>query len=152
MIDEAAGYQYERHQNELQVILKELVSDEILEYQKRFPLSLYKEFFRLWGIDFIEKNIRKKPPFIGHLTNKYIYLNLPKGHFVLKELKEKTRKNNKPIYRLHQALTEDKGVEVLKKVIHTIEALASVSENKKEFEKLVKKKFNKDKQTKLPFI
>ena len=145
LIDEATGYQYEREKIELQLILKTLVSDEILEYQKQFPTFFYKEIFRLWNIDFTSQSIKRKPQFIGHLTNKYIYSNLPKGKFILDTLKEKTPKTSSGNYkyRLHQSLTKDEGRETLKKVLYSIETLASVSRNKREFDELVQKKYNK---------
>ncbi|MEC7755809.1 MAG: P63C domain-containing protein [Bacteroidota bacterium] len=150
LIDEATGYQYDREQKELQTILKALVSDEILEYQQQFQLSFYREIFRLWGIPFTPKNIQRKPQFIGHLTNKYVYQNLPKGVFVLEELKSKTPKTKKGNYkyRLHQSLTEDKGREALKKVLYSIETLASISKNKREFDKLVQQRYG---QQSIPF-
>ena len=128
LIDEATGYQYEREQKELQVIFKAFISDELLEWQRQFHLSFYKEIFRLWGIPFTDKNIRNKPSFIGHLTNTLIYKNLPKGTFVLQKLKEKTPKTELGNwkYKLHQSLTKTQGQEALKKVIYSIEALASV--------------------------
>ena len=143
LIDEATGYQYDREKKELQAILKALVSDEILEYQKQFQLSFYKEIFRLWDIPFTPQNIKRKPQFIGHLTNRYVYQNLPKGIFVLDKLKANTpkTKGGNFRYRLHQSLTEDKGREALKKVLYTVEALASVSNNKREFDRLINEKY-----------
>lgn len=150
LIDEATGYQYDREKKELQLILKTLVSDEILEYQQQFQLSFYKEIFRLWNIPFTPKNIKRKPQFIGHLTNRYVYQNLPKGIFVLDKLKSNTPKTNKGDYkyRLHQSLTEDKGREALKKVLYSVEALASISKNKAEFDKLMNEKYG---QKEIPF-
>lgn len=150
LIDEATGYQYEREEKELQVILKALVSDEILQYQKQFQLSFYKEIFRLWNIPFTPQNIKRKPQFIGHLTNKYIYSNLPKGTFVLDKLKEKTPKTESGNYkyRLHQHLTKEEGREALKKVLYTVEALASVAKNKKDFDRLINEKYG---QKEIPF-
>lgn len=150
LIDEATGYQYEREAKELQYILKALVSDEILEYQQQFQLSFYREIFRLWGIPFTPQNIKRKPQFIGHLTNKYIYSNLPKGMFVLDKLKSKTpkTKGGNYKYRLHQSLTEDKGREALKKVLYTVEALASIAKDKRDFERLMNEKYG---QKELPF-
>src|SRR3989339_200679 len=52
LIDEATGYQYDREKLELQTILKLFISEEILEWQKTFQLSFYKEIFRLWKIPF----------------------------------------------------------------------------------------------------
>ena len=118
LIDEATGYQYDREKLELQTILKLFISDEILEWQKTFQLSFYKELFRLWKIPFTPENIKKKPIFIGKLTKDYVYKNLPKGYFVFEKLKEKTPKTKSGNYkvRLHQSLTKEVGREALLRV------------------------------------
>jgi hypothetical protein len=150
LIDESTGYQYDREKKELQTILKALVSDEILEYQQQFQLSFYREIFRLWEIPFTPQNIKRKPQFIGHLTNRYVYQNLPKGLFVLDKLKSKTpkTKGGNFKYRLHQSLTEDNGREALKKVLYSVEAIASISNSKKDFERLMNEKYG---QKEIPF-
>lgn len=150
LVDEATGYQYDREKKELQSIFKTFISEEILKWQEAFHLSFYKEIFRLWNIPFTEKNIKRKPQFLGHITNRLIYQNMPKGVFVLEQLKENTPKDDKGRfkYRLHQSLTKDVGREALKKVIYTIEALASVSETREKFEKLVAEKYG---QKEIPF-
>ena len=150
LVDEATGYQYDREEKELQTILKILVSDEILEYQKQFQISFYREIFRLWNIPFTPQNIKRKPRFIGHLTNKFVYQNLPKGIFVLEKLKEKTPKtiSGNYCYRLHQSLTKEAGIEALKKVLYSVEALASVAKNKREFERLIEERYG---QKEIPF-
>ncbi|MCW3108509.1 MAG: hypothetical protein JWQ09_3015, partial [Segetibacter sp.] len=115
-----------------------------------FHLSFYKEIFRLWRIAFTEANIKRKPQFIGHITNKFVYENMPKGMFILTALKSKTPKttggNYK--YRLHQSLTPEVGRETLKKVIYTVEALASISTDKNKFIKLIAEKYG---QKEIPF-
>lgn len=150
LIDEATGYQYDREKKELQAIVKALISDEILQWQEAFHISFYKEIFRLWGIPFTEANIKRKPQFIGHITNRFVYQNMPKGVFILTRLKSKTPKttggNYK--YRLHQSLTPEIGRETLKKVIYTVEALASISDDKNKFIKLINDKYG---QKELPF-
>lgn len=150
LIDEATGYQYDREKKELQLILKVMISDEILKWQEAFHLSFYKEIFRLWNIPFTAKSIHRKPQFIGHLTNSLIYKNLPKGMYVLERLKSKTPKTKGGNYRykLHQSLTPDIGREALKKVIYSVETLASISDNKQQFLKLVQEKYG---QKELPF-
>lgn len=149
LIDEATGYQYDREKKELQAILKEFISDEIFEYQKQFQLSFYKEIFKLWNIPFTPYYIKHKPQFIGHITNRYVYSNMPKGSFVLDKLKTltpKTKKGNRA-YQFHRHLTEA-GKESLKKVLYTVEALASISENKRQFDKVIQDKYG---QKKIPF-
>jgi len=142
LVDEATGYQYDRERFELQTILQLFISPDILEWQQTFHLGFYKEIFRLWGIPFTPQNIKRKPPFIGMLTNELIYKNLPKGSFVLKKLKEKTPKTTGGNYkvRLFQSLT-DFGREELKKVLYSVESLAVISENKAKFRRLVEDRY-----------
>jgi P63C domain-containing protein len=151
LVDEATGYQYDRERFELQAILQAFISEEILDWQRTFELSFYKEIFRLWNIPFTAANIKKKPMFIGKLTNELVYKNMPKGYFVLDKLKEKTPKTDggNYKYRLHQSLTKESGRTALIKVINTVEALASISNTKAHFLKLMKDKYNPDLQTSL---
>jgi len=143
LVDEATGYQYDREKKELQAIFKELISDEISDWEETFHLSFYKEIFRLWKIPFTDKNIKRKPQFIGHITNRFIYGNMPQGTFVLEKLKEKTPKTKGGYYKykLHQSLTKEKGKELLKKVIYSVEALASISESKDKFKFYIDEKY-----------
>lgn len=151
LVDEATGYQYEREKIELQAILKAFISDEIRDWQKTFELSFYKEIFRLWGIPFTAANIKRKPMFIGKLTNELVYKNMPKGYLVLDKLKAKTPKTDggNYRYRLHQSLTPEAGRTALIKVINSVEALASISDTKAKFLRLMKDKYNPDMQMKL---
>ena len=142
LVDEATGYQYDREKFELQAILQLFISPDILEWQKTFHLGFYKEIFRLWNVPFTAKNIKRKPPFIGMLTNELIYKNLPKGSFVLKELKKRTPKTEAGNYknRLFQSLTAF-GKEELKKVLYSVESLGVISENKNKFRRLVEDRY-----------
>ncbi|MCS2999709.1 P63C domain-containing protein [Bacteroides thetaiotaomicron] len=79
LVDEATGYQYERERFELEKILNAYISDEILKWQLTFTDDFYREIYRLWKLPFIPKYIKNKPSFIGKLTSKYIYEQLPKG-------------------------------------------------------------------------
>jgi len=142
LVDEATGYQYDREKLELQAILKLFISEEILEWQRTFHLGFYKEIFRLWHIPFTKEYIRRKPSFVGHLTNTFVYKNLPKGSFVLQELKKKTPKNEDGdlLVRLHQSLTPF-GKEELRKIIYTIESFAAISDSKEKFKRLVQNRY-----------
>lgn len=81
------------------------MSEEILKWQLTFTDDFYKQIFRLWKLPFIPKYIRNKLSFIGKLTTKYIYEQLPKG--VLDKIKEQTGRTEKGNYRYkwHQSLT-----------------------------------------------
>ncbi|OFX35847.1 MAG: hypothetical protein A2X08_01090 [Bacteroidetes bacterium GWA2_32_17] len=150
LIDEATGYQYDREKLELQTILKLFISEEILEWQKTFQLSFYKEIFRLWKIPFTPENIKRKPLFIGKLTKELVYKNMPKGYFVFEKLKEKTPKTDSGNYkvRLHQSLTKESGREALLKVIASIETLAAISDSKIKFKRMVQDRYG---QREIPF-
>ena len=93
--------------------------------------------------------MKRKPRFVGTLTNRLVYENLPEG--VLEKIKEKTpkTKGDNYRYRFHQSLTPEAGKEELKKVINSVETLASISQTKEEFLKLMEKYRL---QRKLPFI
>lgn len=151
LIDEATGYQYERERFELQKILATYISDEILKWQLTFTDDFYKEVYRLWGLPFIPKYIKNKPAFIGKLTNKYIYEELPKG--VVEKIKEKTGKTEKGNwrYKWHQSLTPEVGREHLKKQIIEVTTLMSISKSKEQFQSLFKQKYGKDVQLELEF-
>lgn len=144
LVDEATGYDKFRKEK-LQTILKLYISEEILKWQKTFHDEFYEQIFRLWNWPSPE-NV-KRPSYIGKLTNDLVYENLPEGSFVLPKLKEKTPKTKGDNYakRFHQSLT-DIGREALKKVIYTIEALASISKTKEEFLRLVKAKYPPQKE------
>jgi hypothetical protein len=150
LVDEATGYQYDREKLELQAILKLFISEEILEWQRTFQLSFYKEIFRLWKIPFTPENIKNKPIFIGKFTKDYVYRNMPKGYIVFEKLKEKTPKTKTGNYkvRLHQSLTKEIGREALLKVISSIETLAAISDSKIKFKRLVQERYG---QKEIPF-
>ena len=141
LVDEATGYQYERERFELQKILNAYVTDEVLKWQLTFTDDFYKNIFRLWKLPFIAKYIRNKPSFIGKLTTKYIYEQLPNG--VMDKIKQQTGKTEKGNYRYrwHQSLTPDIGREHLKKQIHEVTALMSISDSKEQFNALFQKKY-----------
>jgi hypothetical protein len=151
LIDEATGYQYDRERFELQKILSAYISDEILKWQITFTDDFYKEVFRLWGLPFIPKYIKNKPSFIGKLTTKYIYDELPKG--VVDKIKEKTGRTEKGNwrYKWHQSLTPEIGREHLKKQIIEVTTLMSIAQSKEQFQGLFEKKYGKKIQLELEF-
>lgn len=151
LIDEATGYQNEREHFELQKILRAYISEEILKWQLTFTDDFYRQIYRLWGLPFIPKYIKNKPSFIGKLTTKYIYEELPKG--VVEKIKEKTGKTEKGNwkYKWHQSLTPEIGREHLKKQIIEVTTLMSISQSKEHFNSLFQQKYNKVVQLEMEF-
>lgn len=136
VIDEVTGYQDDRDRNELQKILSQYISEELLPWAKRFPDEFYKQMFRLKGWDYKGK---AKPGYAGTLTNEYIYKYLPCG--VLDELRKKTPKSTagNKINRYHQHLSEKTGIAHLDKHLQQTIALMKASDNWEEFDKLFHK-------------
>lgn len=151
LIDEATGYQYDRERFELQKILTAYINDEILKWQLTFTDDFYKQIFRLWNLPFIPKYIKNKPSFIGKLTTKYIYEELPNG--VVEKIKDNTpkTKGGHYRYRFHQSLTPEIGREHLKKQIIEVTTLMSVSKSKEQFQSLFMDKYGKNIQLTMEF-
>lgn len=151
LVDEATGYQYDRERFELQKILNTYISEEILKWQLTFTDDFYKQIYRLWNLPFIPKYIKNKPSFIGRLTTKYIYEQLPNG--VLENLRKNTPKTEKGNwkYKFHQSLTLEVGKEHLKKQITEVTTLMEISKSKREFEDFFERKYGDNTQLELEF-
>lgn len=133
LVDEATGYQYEREREELQLILKQYISEELLPWQQRFPHEFYRQIFRLNGWAYTVENLKLKPSVVGKWTNKYIYKQLPNG--ILEELKKITPKDEegKPKQHLHRRLTQDVGHPNLNSQIISVVTIMKLSKNWKDF-------------------
>jgi len=149
IIDEVTGYQDDRDRAELQLILSQYISEELMPWTKRFPDEFYKQMFRLKGWEYKGK---PKSPYAGRLTDEYIYKYLPDG--VLKELQSKNprdsaTRNRK--HRHHQYLTINTGAKHLDNQLQQTMALMKASDSWKEFDRLFKKAMGKPYQTALDF-
>jgi hypothetical protein len=133
LVDEATGYQYDRERQELQKILKQYISEELIPWQKTFPDEFYIQIFRLNGWDYSADNIKKRPGVVGHWTNSLIYKQLPKN--VLEELKSKTPKSQTGNYtaRFFQSLTPDIGNAHLQNQLVSVTTLMRISRNWEDF-------------------
>jgi len=154
-VDEATGYQYERERFELQEVLRThvLKGKLFLKWRETFSLDYYKELYGVYDVPFTPEKIRRKPRFIGYLTNELVYKNLPKGEEILKKIKERTpkTKGGNPKKRQHQSLTKKVGREALIDVIATIRTLAKLSKkDRNKFRRLVKEMYHLDRD--LPYI
>jgi hypothetical protein len=117
-----------------------------------FSLDYYKDLYGVYDIPFTAENIKKKPRFIGWLTSELVYKNLPKGSFVLKEIKARTPKTKKGHYkkRFHQSLTP-LGKKAVEEIITTVRTLAWVSKkDRNTFRRLVKERLQLENE--LPYI
>lgn len=139
LIDEITGYQEIREKDDLQKILAQYVRKEFLPWTKRFPDEFYIEMFRLRGWEY---KGTPKPSFVGKLTNKIVYDQLPDG--ILEELKTKNPADDDGIRkkRHHQFLTEHTGIPHLDKHLTSVITLMRISSDWNEFEKHFQRAFD----------
>ena len=140
LVDEATGYQADRDRDELARILAAYINPELLEWQKRFPPEFYKELFRVWGWKYDAANV-KRPQYVGKLTNKLVYEQLPPG--VLDELRHKNPPNERGnrLHRHHQFLSPDIGEPHLQRQLVAIQTLLRAARDKDEFMRLFRAAF-----------
>lgn len=129
LIDEATGYQKRRAHDALQKILAAYVRPEFRVYQSKFPISFYEQIYRVMGWPF-DANSTARTAYVGKLTNKLIYDQLPPG--VADELRRKnpvdpvTKRRKKKHYYF---LTEDVGNPHVDKQITAVTTLLRATPN-----------------------
>lgn len=84
LVDEATGYQEARTRDALARILEAFIDKELNAWVSTFPAGFYQELFRLRGIDYDSRSV-KRPQYFGNLTNNIVYERLAPG--VLDELR-----------------------------------------------------------------
>lgn len=123
LVDEATGYQRFRARDALARILEKFIAKELQPWVKTFPDEFYEELFRLRGLDF-PRDIVKRPPYFGHLTNDIVYKRLAPG--VLEELRGRTPKlpSGRKKHTYQQQLTPELGHPKLREhLVSTITAM-----------------------------
>lgn len=132
LVDEATGYQRDRARDSLAKILEAFVAKELQPYVKKFPADFYEEMFRLRGLPFDPKSV-KRPLYFGHLTNDIVYRRLAPG--VWKELKAQAKKNDegRPTHHLHRLLTPDVGDPRLKDMVTKVITVMQLSDQWDDF-------------------
>ena len=150
LVDEATGYQEIRDRQALSEILKKYIDGALYEWAKTFPLSLYKEIFRLKGWAW---NNGKMPQVVGHYTNDLVYDRLTKG--MLEELKRLNPKDASTGRRKHphyQLLTPEIGYPALNQRLYELVGMARASTTWEQFYRLVDRTFQRLGDTpRLPF-
>ncbi|HVV75527.1 MAG TPA: P63C domain-containing protein [Mycobacteriales bacterium] len=102
-----------------------------MEYKRK---DLYKELFRLRGIDYPSTDVHR-PKYFGHLTNNIVYKRLAPE--ALDELKRVQRRNDsgQPKDKLFQRLTTNAGYPKLREHLGSVVTLMKMSKDYKEFER-----------------
>jgi len=144
LVDDATGYTKFRARSELQAILAAYIAPEFMPWSKRFPDSYYEHIHRIRGWKY-EPGHNGRNAYIGKLTNKLIYEQLPNG--VLEELRKKNPRDPETKRRKrthHQTLTIDVGHPHLDKQILVVTTLLSISDTWSDFCRHFSKRFPPD--------
>ncbi|WP_454763361.1 P63C domain-containing protein [Cupriavidus campinensis] len=128
---------YDRTKEEVIAAYKLYVMEEAREYEREFPMELYEQWYRLYGL---AKPERGRPWEFRYLTIDHIYKPLAKSNgkvFALarSNKQEFGEKNNK----IHQFLSEI-GVKALRTQVGKIAGIAMVSESREQYEKFIAEK------------
>ncbi len=86
LVDEATGYQDIREKDSLQKFLQKFLDEERGKWVKTFPDEFFESIFKMRGLNWSLANKGKKPQYIGHYINNYVYSRLAPQ--VLNELRK----------------------------------------------------------------
>jgi hypothetical protein len=128
---------YDRTKEEVIAAYKMYVMEEAREYEREFSPELYEQWYRLYGL---AKPERGRPWEFKFLTIDHIYRPLARSNGKVLALARSSKhangdKNNK----IHQFLSEI-GVKALRTQVGKIIGIATVSENRAEYEKYINEK------------
>jgi len=151
LVDESTGFQEERARDELQVLLKKFINDDLLKWTQKFPHSFFRETYRILGWNYRPGQCHG-PSYLGKFINKYVYDAIsPEVHSALKDLNP-VLETGKRIACFHQFLTENIGLPALDKHITSVITLLKISKTKEEFEENFKKLFPEKSSEQIDFF
>ncbi|QPA32224.1 P63C domain-containing protein [Thermaerobacillus caldiproteolyticus] len=145
LIDEATNYQDVRGKDELQILLSQFIAEELRPYTKEFDREYFKEIFRLYDYEY-DPTSSRRPRFFAAFTKKYVYDMLPPHVWEkLDEInpliynEETGRKRRK--YRIHQYLSEEKGIPFLRSHLKGLIKVMKLSEDHNDFKQKFQQAF-----------
>ena len=143
LVDEATGYQAARDKKELQKLLAQYISKELLPWAKMFPDEFYRLIFRLKEWDYSRLHT-KRPPLVGKITNDIVYERLPAG--VIEELRRKNPviKKGQRRHKHFQFLTDEIGQPHLRNHLIGVIALMRAAPNWSSFRRMLERAYPKE--------
>lgn len=157
LIDEVTGFQESRAKDALSQFLAKFINEERGVYIKTYPDDFFEALFKMKGLTWSLANKGKKPQYIGHYINNYVYSRIaPK---VLTELRRVNPKDEdkKRKSKHTQHIDVDYGHPKLKEHLTVLTMFAKAAGyNWSNWERMVERalpKFEKDGSQKkeLPF-
>lgn len=139
-IDEVTGYQYVRDPAALSGLVTLYIAEERRQWQKEFRDEFYYHLNRIHGRS--TANLKDRPGYFAHFTNKYIYEPLEEGQ-VLRELNKVNpiQPNGHRKDKLHSHTTGDYGILKVRERIEGTLTCMKLSTNKRKFQSLYARAF-----------
>lgn len=140
LIDEATGYQEIREKDALKSFLEKFLQEEKTRYVSSFPDEFFEMIFRMKGINWVKANKGKKPQWVGHHINDFVYSRLgPEVLYSLRKLNPKNTKGNRSAKHYYYT-SSDVGLPKLKEHLNILIALGKASGyNWNNFKRLVER-------------
>ena len=141
LVDEATGYEKQREQHALAIILERFIAKELQPWTRTFPYEFYTEIARLK--EWPEIYSIKRPSVIGHYTNDIVYDRIAPG--LLEELRNvnPTLPTGRRQHRHHQWFTPELGHPRLKEHLAAVTALMRAAPNWTAFQRSLQRAFRK---------
>lgn len=128
---------YDRTKEEVIEAYKLYVREEAREYEREFTPELYEEWYRLYGL---AKPERGRPWEFKYLTIDHIYKPLARSQGKVFNLARSSKQaNGEKGDKIHMFLSEI-GVKALRTQIGKITGIATVSDNREQYEKFIAEK------------
>lgn len=128
---------YDRTKEQVIEAYKMYVREEAREYEKEFSPELYEQWYRLYGL---AKPERGRPWEFRYLTIDHIYRPLARSNGKVFELAKSSRnENGEKTDKIHQFLSEV-GVKALRTQVGMTLGIATVSENREQYERFINEK------------
>lgn len=128
---------FDRTREEIIEAYKMYVRNEAREYEREFSPELYEQWHRLYGLAKLD---RGRPWEFRYLTIDHIYKPLANSHGKVFDLAKSSKaENGERTDKIHQFLSEI-GVKALRTQVGKIMGIASVSENREQYEKFISEK------------
>lgn len=127
LVDEVTGYQEDREKDALQVFFKKFFNEDRYKWLKTFPDEFWESLFRMRGLNWSLANKGRKPQYLGHDINNYVYSRL--APLVLSELRRLNPKDSKGNRKSKhtQWINMDYGHPKLQEHLNILIALAKAS-------------------------
>lgn len=152
LIDRATGYVDPEMLDENLRLVKAYVPGWLFPWVERFPEEFFQQIYRLYGWEY-KPGCAKRPQYIGHFINKYVYDQLPPGTRERLQAETPRTPGGHRLTQFHRRLSPDTGIPHLSQQVTgttTVLRLADAGSGTKGFEELFYRAFPRPEAPALP--